>query len=66
MAVELHSDLPPCAPPRIGHLGRRPRRSAPSRDGNDWFDLDVTVTVDGEDVEFVPLFAALHRGDHVP
>lgn len=34
-----------------------------NKDGNDWFDLDVTITVDGEDVAFVPLFAALHRRD---
>jgi superfamily II DNA or RNA helicase len=36
---------------------------APSKDGNDWFDLDVTITVDGESVDFVPLFTALHRGE---
>lgn len=29
----------------------------------DWFDLHVTVTVDGEDVPFEPLFAALARDD---
>ncbi len=34
-----------------------------SRDGNDWFDLEVEVTVDGEVVDFPSLFAALHRGD---
>ena len=29
----------------------------------DWFDLGVTVTIAGEDVPFMPLFAALARGD---
>ncbi|CAN5665127.1 DEAD/DEAH box helicase [soil metagenome] len=33
------------------------------RDGNDWFDLDVEVSVDGETVDFVSLFAALDRDD---
>jgi superfamily II DNA or RNA helicase len=33
------------------------------RDGNDWFDLDVVVEVDGQDVDFAALFAALTRGD---
>ena len=38
---------------------------ATSDDGErtDWFDLHVTVTVDGEDVPFEPLFAALSRDD---
>ncbi|MEN0071247.1 MAG: SNF2-related protein, partial [Propionicimonas sp.] len=31
--------------------------------GTDWFDLAVTVSVDGEQVEFRELFAALARGD---
>jgi superfamily II DNA or RNA helicase len=35
------------------------------RDGNDWFDLDVSVSVDGETVDFTELFGALHRGDDV-
>jgi len=34
---------------------------APSGD-NDWFDLTVTVTVDGEDVPFADLFVALAEG----
>ncbi|MEZ5183730.1 MAG: DEAD/DEAH box helicase [Acidimicrobiales bacterium] len=64
VAVELRSDLPPLrAPTEDPVISVAVRDAAPSRDGNDWFDLDVTVTVDGEDVEFVPLFAALHRGD---
>lgn len=29
----------------------------------DWFDLGVTVSVDGEDIPFHPLFLALARGD---
>ncbi len=29
----------------------------------DWFSLDVRVTLDGEQIEFGPLFAALARGD---
>ena len=33
------------------------------RDGNDWFDLDVEVTIEGEVVDFASLFAALDRDD---
>jgi superfamily II DNA or RNA helicase len=29
----------------------------------DWFDLGITVTIEGEQVPFAPLFAALARGD---
>jgi superfamily II DNA or RNA helicase len=36
---------------------------AARRDGNDWFDLDVEVSVDGQAVDFVSLFAALNRDD---
>ncbi|TWE10170.1 DEAD/DEAH box helicase [Rudaeicoccus suwonensis] len=36
---------------------------ATDSDDNDWLDLHVTVTIDGEDVPFEPLFAALARGD---
>ncbi|HET9770114.1 MAG TPA: DEAD/DEAH box helicase, partial [Acidimicrobiia bacterium] len=32
-------------------------------DGNDWFDLGVEVSVDGQVVDFARLFAALDRGD---
>jgi superfamily II DNA or RNA helicase len=32
-----------------------------SLDGRDWFDLAVTVTIDGEDVPFEALFVALSR-----
>ena len=34
-------------------------------DGNDWFDLDVEVSVDGQAVDFATLFTALDRGDEV-
>ncbi|WP_265442957.1 DEAD/DEAH box helicase [Flexivirga meconopsidis] len=36
---------------------------AADSEDNDWLDLHVTVTIDGEDVPFAPLFAALARGD---
>jgi hypothetical protein len=29
----------------------------------DWFDLGVTVSVDGEDIPFAPLFAAIATGE---
>ena len=32
----------------------------------DWFDLGITVSVEGEEVPFAPLFAALARGDEPP
>lgn len=32
-------------------------------DDPDWFDLDVAVSVDGQDVPFAPLFAALALGE---
>jgi hypothetical protein len=34
-----------------------------SESQGDWFNLDVRVTVDGDEIEFGPLFAALARGD---
>jgi superfamily II DNA or RNA helicase len=37
--------------------------SGDRREGNDWFDLDVEVSVDGQTVDFASLFAALDRGD---
>ncbi|SDC78643.1 Superfamily II DNA or RNA helicase, SNF2 family [Geodermatophilus telluris] len=37
--------------------------SAVDRDDGDWFDLGVTVSVDGEDIPFVHLFAALAAGE---
>lgn len=38
------------------------RVSATDSDERDWFDLGVTVSVDGEEVPFVSLFTALARG----
>ncbi len=37
--------------------------AADDSDDPDWFDLRITVSVDGQDVPFVPLFTALARGD---
>ncbi len=37
--------------------------SATDADDADWFDLGVTVTVDGEDIPFALLFAALAAGE---
>ncbi|MER7072271.1 DEAD/DEAH box helicase [Terrabacter sp. NPDC000476] len=34
-------------------------------DPGDWFDLHVSVEVDGEEVPFEPLFGALARGDEI-
>ncbi len=39
--------------------------SVTDSDHRDWFDLDVTVTVDGHSVPFATLFAALASGDEV-
>lgn len=36
---------------------------ATDSEDNDWLDLHVTVTIDGEEVPFAALFAALARGD---
>ncbi len=33
------------------------------RESNDWFDLDVEVSVDGQTIDFASLFAALDRND---
>ena len=37
--------------------------SATEGEGTDWFDLGVTVSVEGEEIPFAPLFAALVAGD---
>ena len=37
--------------------------SATEREDADWFDLGVTVTVDGEGIPFAPLFTALAAGE---
>jgi superfamily II DNA or RNA helicase len=39
------------------------RDGDPARDGNDWFDLGVEVSVDGETIDFATLFTALDRDD---
>ena len=53
----------PPTPPRP----RPPARVAPAgpAEPGDWFDLRVTVEVEGEDVPFEPLFGALARGEEV-
>ncbi len=45
----------------------RSGRDLEARDGDrsDWFDLHVSVEVEGEEVPFEPLFAALTRGDEI-
>ncbi|MEO6999861.1 MAG: SNF2-related protein, partial [Terracoccus sp.] len=51
------------APPNVAVSGRDldQRGAEPS----DWFDLHVSVEVEGEEVPFEPLFAALTRGDEI-
>ncbi|WP_323096150.1 DEAD/DEAH box helicase [Intrasporangium sp. YIM S08009] len=76
VTVEVDGDLPPyeevTAPPVV-HIGA----TDPARDAvpgttareraepGDWFDLRVIVEVDGEEVPFEPLFAALAAGDDI-
>ncbi|MGW5240491.1 DEAD/DEAH box helicase [Monashia sp. NPDC004114] len=52
---------------RAGPSPDRARRSdtGDTRDTGDWFDLRVSVEVDGEDVPFEPLFSAIARGAEV-
>lgn len=61
--VEIVGDQPALrradGDPLIGLAVTRSDRGA---DGNDWFDLDVTITLNGELVDFPVLFAALHEG----
>lgn len=51
--------------------GRRRAEEVPqlhigtSTQAGDWFDLDVTVTLGGEEIDFKDLFAALVRGEQV-
>jgi len=58
------TDSVPTSAPAGGVLaaGSPPRRSA---EPGDWFDLRVTIEVEGEDVPFEPLFGALARGEEV-
>jgi SNF2 family DNA or RNA helicase len=52
-------------PPDYRHTQAAPvvHVSATDGDDSDWFDLAVTVTVDGEDIPFPLLFTALAAGD---
>ncbi|HYO38000.1 MAG TPA: SNF2-related protein, partial [Geodermatophilus sp.] len=52
-------------PPDYRFSGSAPVVHVSATEGgdNDWFDLGVTVTVDGEDVPFALLFTALVAGD---
>ncbi|MBB2987952.1 DEAD/DEAH box helicase [Terracoccus luteus] len=47
--------------PGVGGRGDRD----PDAERTDWFDLHVSVEVEGEEVPFEPLFAALARGDEI-
>ncbi|SNR31131.1 Helicase conserved C-terminal domain-containing protein [Blastococcus mobilis] len=52
-------------PPDYRHTAAAPVVHVSATEGPDadWFDLGVTVTVDGEDIPFVLLFTALAAGD---
>jgi superfamily II DNA or RNA helicase len=64
--VEVRGDLPALrAAENDPLISVAVHDAPPSADGNDWFDLAVTVSVDGEKIDFVSLFTALHRGDEV-
>ncbi len=58
------TDSVPTPAPAAGVLaaGSPPRGGA---EPGDWFDLRVTIEVEGEDVPFEPLFGALARGEEV-
>ncbi|MBC9820811.1 DEAD/DEAH box helicase [Terrabacter sp. MAHUQ-38] len=66
VTLEVDGDLPAyeevtSAP--VVRLGTGERRE--DTEPGDWFDLRVTVEVDGEEVPFEPLFAAIARGDDI-
>ena len=66
VTVEVDGDVPAyeevtSAP--VVRLGTGERRE--QADPGDWFDLRVSVEVDGEEVPFEPLFGALARGDEI-
>lgn len=66
VTVEIDGDVPAyeevtSAP--VVRLGTGERRE--QADPGDWFDLRVSVEVDGEEVPFEPLFGALARGDDI-
>ncbi|WP_343990770.1 DEAD/DEAH box helicase, partial [Terrabacter terrae] len=74
VTVEVDDDLPSyeevtSAPVvRLGatESARRGSDAEEPDDGrSDWFDLHVSVEVEGEEVPFEPLFAALARGDDI-
>lgn len=66
VTVQVDGDVPAyeevtSAP--VVRLGTGERRE--QAEPGDWFDLRVSVEVDGEDVPFEPLFGALARGDEI-
>lgn len=64
--IEITGDLPALhAEASTPEIAVVVRDGEAGRDGNDWFDLDVTVLLDGQAIDFPTLFAALHRGDEV-
>ncbi|MGC5583681.1 SNF2-related protein [Ornithinimicrobium sp. W1665] len=65
--VRLHGELPGYAEAQDAPVVTFGTSEVGSDDDGpqDWFDLHVTVTVDGEPVPFEELFAALVRGDAV-
>ena len=64
VAVEVTGDLPALREatedPLISLTVTDP---GDERSGNDWFDLGVEVSIDGEVIDFASLFTALHRGE---
>ncbi len=52
-------------PPDYRHTDAAPlvRVGVSDRAATDWFDLAVTVSIEGEEIEFAELFSALARGD---
>ncbi len=50
-------------PSRAGAPGAQ--REGRGEGGGDWFDLHVSIEVDGEEVPFEPLFAAIAAGDDI-
>ena len=68
VTVEVDGDLPDyeevtlAAARAPGHLRRHATRR---RGAGDWFDLRVTIELEGEEVPFEPLFGALARGEEV-
>ncbi|MFN8019328.1 MAG: DEAD/DEAH box helicase [Acidimicrobiales bacterium] len=61
--VEVRSELPTLrAATEAPQISLRVTDAPARPDGNDWFDLAVEVTVDGEVVDFASLFSALVLG----